>query len=98
MPTGKIAGGDWLREVEELPEADRVVEVLACNWDALEVFQRCQLSIVGAGLGVVHVGISATECRSAIALLRLPRARWLDALDGAQHIGSLVAGHLNARR
>lgn len=98
MPTGKIAGGDWLREVEELPEVDRVVEVLACNWDALEVFQHCQLPIVGAGLGVVYMGISATECRSAIELLLLPRVRWLDALAGAQHIGRLVAGHLNARR
>jgi hypothetical protein len=46
---------------------------------------------------MVHLGVSAAECRAAIALLRQPRTRWAEILDSVQHIGQIVAAELNRR-
>ena len=98
-PVGDVAGADWLREADTdaAITGERVVEVLSGNWDALLAYQHCAQQVVGGGYGVVHLGIAAAEVRAAVALLRLPRTRWPDILDGAQHIGQLVAAALNRR-
>lgn len=92
-----MAGADWLRAAEAEPVRERVVEVMACNWDAVQVYLHCAQTVVGAGFGVLHLGVSAAECRAAIALLRPPRTRWPEILDGVQHIGQMAAAALNRR-
>lgn len=90
-------GGDWLRADADAPERESVVPVLDCNWDALQVYQHCQQSVVGAGFGIIHLGVAASECRAAIALLRPPRTRHAQILDGVQQLGQYVATDLNRR-
>lgn len=53
--------------------------------------------MVGAGFGVLYLGVAATECHAACSLLRLPRATWPDVAERVQHLGQLVAERLNRR-
>lgn len=73
------------------------VEVLACNWDSVCVYQVCMQTVVGGGFGCIHLGVSAAECRAACALLRISRSRWPDVAEGVQHMGQIVATELNRR-
>lgn len=77
-----------MRRVEPLPGAslsredffqggdttEYEIEVWRCNWRAFEVYQSCQLTY--AGMSGACLGLSATEIRSALELLRVPPKRW----------------------
>lgn len=71
--------------------------MLACHWDAFCAYRLCQPTFVVAGRGLVHLGVSAAECRAAITLLRYPRAQWPALVDAIQHLGNAVAAELNRR-
>lgn len=51
------------------PVAD-VLEVLAENWQAVEVFGHCQMTWIGGGMGgMFAIGIAAQEAQAAIQML-----------------------------
>lgn len=71
--------------------------MLACNWGAVQVYQHCAQQVVGGGFGILHMGVSAAECRAALDILRPPRTRWAEILGGVQQIGQAVASEINKR-
>lgn len=101
MQRGSHAGADWLRaadaSTERSDEREVDVEVLGCNWDAVHVYLRCVQQVAGAGFGLLYLGITAAECRAALALLRQPRTRWADILIAVQDMGQIAADELNRR-
>lgn len=73
------------------------LEVLQCNWLALQTYQRCRWTII-AGMGGVHYdGISAQELHSALALLRIASEDWDDVLWRVDHLVRIAQPILNAR-
>jgi hypothetical protein len=71
------------------------IEVLACNWQTVEVYQRCQMTLVGGAHGARCMGIAAREVHTAVTLMRVARPAWPDVLDGVQLMGREAAGRLN---
>jgi hypothetical protein len=73
----------------ERAEAD-TVEVLAANWDAVQVFQRCGWQVVSAGMTgqPIYVGVLAQEIQ---AVTRALRVRFSDELlDDVRAIAAAV--------
>lgn len=73
------------------------LQVWACNWPAVEVYQRCRLEIVAGGFSVHYNGIAPAEIRAALDLLDVPRPQWPDLLDDVQYMGRCASDALNAR-
>lgn len=67
------------------------VEVLAGNWHAVQVYLRCQQTMLAGMSGAVLVGVSASEVMACARMLRVPERRWPAVIDGAQLLGSLIA-------
>lgn len=72
------------------------IEVLACNWTTVEIYQRCQLTMHVAMHGVVCGGIAATEILAAIRLARVARKEWDVVAAGVQLMGRVAARVINA--
>jgi hypothetical protein len=54
------------------------LEVLECNWPAVETYLACQWH-VGVGMeAVVWFGIAAVEIRAQMEILRIQRREWAD--------------------
>jgi hypothetical protein len=73
-----------------------VVEVLAANWDAVAVFQRCGWQLVSGGMGrPLYVGIEAQEIAVVARALRVK----VDAelLDDVRHVAAIVREVWNKR-
>lgn len=63
---------DFLRSgaLSAAAPAPDVVEVLAENWQAVEVFGHCQMTWIGSGMGgMLAIGIAAKEAQAAIQML-----------------------------
>lgn len=73
------------------------IEVLACNWTAVQVFQRCQITTVASMSGAVLLGVSASEAMAGARMLRVPVAEWPDLIDGVQMLAGHVANIENAK-
>lgn len=73
----------------------RVVDVWACNMDAVEVFQLCPVGGIGHMGGVHWTGIDPYAIRSACILLRKPRHRWDSLGVDVAYMGMCVATHRN---
>lgn len=73
------------------------IEVLECNWQAVEVFRRCQLTWV-SGMRAVCVGISAKEIRSAAWLMQIEQTEWMQLTDDVQLMGRVAAAALNKQK
>ncbi len=72
--------------------ADEIeVEVLVCNWHAVQTYMRCQPTMLAGMSGAVILGVSASEAMAAARMLRVPPKRWPSVIDGAQALGSMVA-------
>jgi len=69
-------------------QEDTVIEVLAENWQAFEVFRLCLAEVAGMG-GVV--GIAAAEIHAAVRLLRLPPSAWPDTAHKVHYMGRCLA-------
>ena len=67
------------------------VEVLAGNWHAVQVYMRCQPTMIAGMSGAVILGVSASEAMASARMLRVPERRWPGVIDGAQALASLVA-------
>lgn len=68
------------------------VEVLECNWDAVQVWMRCQQTYVSGPAGGYPLGIAATEVAAVSTALQVP----LDA-DLLDSVRVLAAAHNKAR-
>lgn len=73
------------------------VEVLECNLDSLAAFRLCQVQGIGTMAGIYWLGIEPSAIRSALLLLRLPRADWPDLAADVGYMGDVVAAHRNAQ-
>lgn len=74
------------------------IDVWACNVDALAVFRSCSMACVGAGMGgVVWLGVTASETRAALAILRVARRDWPDIAEDVRYMGAEVAHERNQR-
>lgn len=78
------------------PDAPAEIPVWWCLWSAVEVFERCEMAVVG-GMGVHYQGITSGEVYSACMLLRVPRREWPEVVDDVQHMGRTVARAINAK-
>lgn len=74
-------------------KASGYVEVLACNWAAVQVFQRCQQTWIAGPGGAAPIGISATEVSVVSTALGV-------TLDGEllDSVRVLSAAHNRARK
>ncbi len=78
--------------------ADEIeVEVLVCNWHAVQTYMRCQPTMLAGMSGAVILGVSASEAMAAARMLRVPPKRWPAVIDGAQTLASMVAKIENAK-
>lgn len=75
-----------------------VIQLWPGHFDAVAVFQRCDIHVVGAGMGGLYwTGITAREVRAALALQRVPLARRADVAEDVQYMGAAVAEERNRR-
>jgi hypothetical protein len=87
---------DTARQDEDT--AQEFIEVFECNVESAVVFLQCRFdSAVGMG-GVVPLGISATEIRSACLLLRIPRDRHPELLENVRLMSRAACKMLSERR
>jgi len=78
--------------------ADEIeVEVLVCNWHAVQAYMRCQPTMLAGMSGAVILGVSASEAMASARMLRVPPRKWPAVIDGAQALGSMVAKIENAK-
>jgi hypothetical protein len=81
---------------ESTNEGD-ALEVLECNWRALQTYQRCRWNVVAGMAGVHYDGIAAHELRAALALCRVPAGDWDDVLWRVDYLVREAQTILNAR-
>lgn len=80
----------------EEPEAD-VLEVLAENWQAVEVFGHCQMTWMGGGMGgVLALGITAQEAQAAIQMFGIHQ-QVAEVFSQVIEMGREAASALNGR-
>ena len=91
-----VSGADFFSPERQPDAASREIRVWSTNWLAVEVFERCQLTVIG-GLGASYQGISAGEFRDACDGMGIPLADRAELLDDVQFMGRKVASALNAR-
>lgn len=72
-------------------EQTQEVEVLADHWNGVQVYLRCQQTMLAGMGGGALVGVSAQEVRAAAIMLRVPSREWPDVIDTAQELAALVA-------
>lgn len=72
-------------------------EVLQCNWWGVQVYMRCQHTMLAGMGGAVMLGVSGVEVRSVCELLRVPRREWPETVDVCQALAGLVAKIENER-
>lgn len=74
------APADVLARLQDTaPPSD--IEVLECNWTTVTIWTHCIPAYAGMGQ---RVGIPATEVRTALLVMRVPRAEWPDVLAGVR--------------
>ena len=72
-------------------EKETVIDVWPEYMEAVQVYLRCQPTMLAGMSGAVILGVSASEAMAAARMLRVPPKRWPAVIDGAQLLGSLVA-------
>lgn len=63
------------------------MEVLACNWTAVEIYLRCQLTYVGGPTGAVCIGIASHEIHAALHLGGITTDLWPETADAVRLMG-----------
>lgn len=76
---------------EPCSEQPQEIEVLECNWTAVQVYLRCQMTTIAGMSGAVLLGVSASEAMASARMLRVPVREWPETIDGVQVLASLVA-------
>lgn len=82
-------------ETAAATDTSDVIEVLACNWVAVAVFQACQLTRLVGMTKVVCTGIAALEIVAALQLCGVPQQDWHEVGDGARLMGLAAAKAIN---
>ena len=72
-------------------EQPTTIEVLECNWTAVQTYLRCQLTVVSGMAGVVICGVSASEVMASARMLRVPVREWPEVIDAVQLLAGMVA-------
>lgn len=81
----------------EACSTEQEIEVLAPNWWGVNVYMRCQQTLLSGMSGGVFLGVSAQEVRAAASMLRVPAREWPDVIDTAQALAGMVAKIENDR-
>lgn len=81
---------------EQCSEAQEI-EVLPPNWHGVQVYMRCQQTVLAGMGGGAMMGLSAVETLAAARMLRAPVAEWPDCIDAAQSLASEIAKIENDR-
>jgi energy-converting hydrogenase Eha subunit G len=89
-PAERLKGGGECSSVQE-------IEVLDDNASAVQVYLRCQQTMLAGMSGAVILGVSASEAMASARMLRVPVREWPDVIDGVQQLASLVAKIENAK-
>jgi hypothetical protein len=63
------------------------VEVLEANWETVQVFTRCEPTLVIGATAARFMGIAAAEVQAVMAVLGIPRARRLGVFDAVKQMG-----------
>ena len=76
---------------------DDEVEVLPINLRSVDVYRRCQLTVL-SGMATVYLGVSALETRAALELSQVPPTQWAEIADDVQIMSSAAVGYLRNRK
>jgi len=77
---------------------DQPIEVLECNWQAFEVFMRCDPSLsVGMG-GGMYTGYASAEIQCVMELLGVRKSDRVNVFDAVKHMGRVWCEVRNAAR
>lgn len=68
----------------QAPGANEEVEVLACNWDIVQVYRLCQWSVIAGMTRAIYHGIPATELLAAMRCVRVRPAQQLHVANGVR--------------
>lgn len=68
------------------------------NWEAVQVFQRCQQTWVANMGGAYALGFSALEVAAGCRLVGIAAADVMQVSEQAQEMGGVAATALNARK
>lgn len=72
-------------------EQPTTIEVLECNWAAVQVYLRCQQTVLSGMGGAAYLGVSASEVMASARMLRAHPREWPDLIDGVQMLAGYVA-------
>jgi len=67
------------------------IEVLECNWTAVQAYMRCQQTMLSGMAGVAYLGVSASEAMASARMLRVHPREWPDLIDAVQMLAGYVA-------
>lgn len=95
MRTTPAGGQVDLAALED--DDDDVVEVLPVNLRAVDVYRRCQLTVL-SGMATVYLGVSALETRAALELSQVPPSEWAEIADDVQIMSAAAVQYLRNRK
>lgn len=72
-------------------EQPTTIEVLECNWTAVQVYLRCQQTVLSGMGGAAYLGVSASEAMASARMLRVRPPEWPELIDSVQMLASMVA-------
>jgi len=73
-----------------------VIEVLACNWTTVHVYQACQLTKVVGMTRVVCTGMAAVEIHAGLQICDVRKDEWQAVSEGVRLMGLAAASAINA--
>jgi hypothetical protein len=76
---------------------DDEVEVLPINLRAVDVYRRCQMTVL-SGMATMYLGVSALETRAALELSQVPPDQWAEIADDVQVMSAAAVGYLRDRK
>lgn len=86
---------DQIQQYLQGHETGEAVEVLRCNWDAVQVYMRCHWTVLVDSGAAAYVGIASTEIEICARALGI--ALDADLLDGVRIMAGAAATILNKR-
>lgn len=69
--------------------------MLADNWETVQVFMRCEPTLVIGATAAIWRGAPAPEIEAVMRLCRVPTARRLGVFDGVKQMGIAWANQKN---
>lgn len=74
------------------------IDVLACNWLAVEVYRLCQWTVCMGAASGFWLGIASQELRAVIELKRVLPDAWDELIDKVRLLVAVARPLLNAKR